>query len=49
MTHVDHIIEVRDGGDFWNPLNLCVLCKPHHDAKTMAVLADRTEPVSPNA
>lgn len=41
MTQVDHIIEVKDGGGFWDPQNLRLVCKPHHDAKTMVVAADR--------
>lgn len=46
--HVDHIIEVDDGGPFWDESNLQVLCKPHHDAKSSMVRAGRAEPVSPN-
>jgi 5-methylcytosine-specific restriction endonuclease McrA len=49
MTHVDHVIEAEDGGDFWDINNLQVLCKPHHDAKSAAVRAGRKEKVSPNA
>lgn len=47
--HVDHIVEVRDGGPFWDPTNLHVLCKPHHRSKTILTAAIRSEPVSPNA
>lgn len=49
MTHVDHIIEVGDGGDFWDPSNLRVLCRTHHAAKTLMVMASRGERPSPNA
>jgi 5-methylcytosine-specific restriction endonuclease McrA len=49
MTQIDHIIEVRDGGGFWDPANLRVVCKPHHDSKTLDVAAQRGEPISPNA
>lgn len=49
MTHVDHIVEVADGVDFWDPRNLRVVCKYHHFAKTLTVAAGRGEPVSPNA
>lgn len=48
MVQVDHIVEVLDGGAFWDPANLRVFCKPHHDAKTLAAKAQRTEPRSPN-
>lgn len=44
----DHIVEVRDGGAFWDVNNIQTLCKPHHDAKTLTVKAGRVEPVSPN-
>ena len=48
--HVDHIIEVRDGGAFWDETNLQTLCQPHHRAKTLDARARRpSEPVSPNA
>jgi 5-methylcytosine-specific restriction endonuclease McrA len=50
MTHVDHRVEVSDGGSFWDLNNLHILCKPHHDAKTLTVAADRNhQPRSPNA
>jgi 5-methylcytosine-specific restriction enzyme A len=49
-THVDHIIEVRDGGPFWDPTNLRVVCKRHHLAKTLSVSAHRGGiPTSPHA
>lgn len=41
MTHVDHIVEVSDGADFWDERNLQVLCRTHHHAKTMAVRGAR--------
>lgn len=31
---VDHIVEVKDGGDFWDMNNLQSLCKTHHNTKT---------------
>jgi 5-methylcytosine-specific restriction endonuclease McrA len=46
---VDHITEIRDGGDFWNPNNLQILCKPHNTAKGITANATRTTPTSPNA
>ncbi|MPZ14318.1 MAG: HNH endonuclease [Chloroflexi bacterium] len=50
MTHVDHINEAQDGGDFWDPDNCQVLCKHHHDSKTAAVRATiPRQPISPNA
>ena len=57
VTHVDHIREVNDGGDFWSPNNLHVLCRTHHMAKTLTNKAERNndngfnndEPMSPNA
>lgn len=48
MIHVDHIIEVDDGGPFWDEANLQVVCKLHHDAKSANVRAGRAEPISPN-
>lgn len=46
---VDHILEVRDGGSFWDEVNLQVLCKAHHNLKTAGVRETRRFPVSPNA
>jgi 5-methylcytosine-specific restriction endonuclease McrA len=45
--HVDHVVEVNDGGSFWSLANLQSLCSRHHFAKTMQVMADRSvaEPV----
>lgn len=48
-THVDHIIEVKAGGSFWDPTNLHVLCRRHHTAKTLSFAAERDERQSPNA
>lgn len=50
MIHVDHIVEVRDGGAFWDLTNLQTLCKPHHLVKTGTVEAGRItiQPRSPN-
>lgn len=46
----DHIIEVRDGGDFWSLDNLQSLCPDHHQAKTGTARAQRKRPPqSPNA
>ena len=47
--HVDHILEVRDGGPFWTPTNLTTLCRTHHYAKTLTVIAGRTPGTSPDA
>jgi 5-methylcytosine-specific restriction endonuclease McrA len=49
MIHVDHIVEVEDGGPFWDPTNLRVVCKRHHFAKTLETAATRGGPISPNA
>lgn len=53
---VDHIVELKDGGDFWDPTNLQPLCRSHHSKKTrdqqirrLAAVAQFTEPSSPNA
>ena len=47
---VDHIIEVRDGGPFWDPRNHQILCKPHHNRKTAdQATIRRTTRTSPNA
>ena len=34
MRIVDHIVEVKDGGDFWDPRNFRSLCAEHHNRKT---------------
>lgn len=34
--HVDHVIELRDGGDAFDVRNLRVLCVPCHNRKTRA-------------
>jgi 5-methylcytosine-specific restriction endonuclease McrA len=39
--HVDHVIEVSDGGLFWDMANLRTLCWLHHGAKTRLVMANR--------
>ena len=31
---VDHVIEIKDGGDPWDPDNLQALCKEHHQKKS---------------
>lgn len=49
MTHVDHIVEVQDGGAFWDINNVQVVCYAHHTSKTFDMAARRTEPKSPNA
>lgn len=33
-TEVDHVIPVRDGGDFWDPANLQGACHSDHSRKT---------------
>lgn len=48
-VNVDHIIEVKDGGPFWDANNLQVLCSVHHRRKTSGVKTTRGNPVSPNA
>ena len=51
MVAVDHIIEVKDGGEFWDPTNLQVLCTYHNREKGKRAWALRTpleEPMSPN-
>jgi 5-methylcytosine-specific restriction protein A len=34
VKYVDHIKEVRDGGEFFDPANLQALCAPDHALKT---------------
>lgn len=34
MKIVDHVEEVKDGGDFFNPKNFRSLCTEHHNRKT---------------
>ncbi len=41
MTHIDHVVEVRDGGDFWAPRNLRTVCRFHHLEKSVATIAAR--------
>ena len=31
---VDHIKPIRDGGDWWDPANLQLLCRPDHFSKS---------------
>jgi 5-methylcytosine-specific restriction enzyme A len=48
----DHIIELEDGGDPWNPANVQTLCSRHHNLKTAGARYRREaqgEPRSPNA
>lgn len=33
---VDHIVEIKDGGERLDPLNLRTVCHPHHMEKTHA-------------
>jgi len=40
---VDHIIEVKDGGDFWDENNLQSLCFSHHRVKTAKEKRKRNE------
>ena len=51
-THVDHIIDVpphAPDAEFYDELNLQVLCKRHHFAKSLDVAAGASgEPKSPN-
>ena len=49
MCHVDHVIEVQDGGAFWDISNLQLVCYPRHSSKSPDVAARRAEPRSPNA
>lgn len=39
--HADHIIEIEDGGTFFDLNNLQTLCKVDHDAKSAVVRAGR--------
>lgn len=41
MTHVDHVIEIRDGGAFWDLANLQTVCRVHHYAKTIVKGGER--------
>jgi 5-methylcytosine-specific restriction endonuclease McrA len=47
--HVDHVIEVSDGGLFWDLANLKTLCWLHHGAKTRLVMANRAGAVGDRA
>lgn len=33
-TIIDHIVEIKDGGERLDPSNLMTLCLPHHNQKT---------------
>lgn len=39
--HADHVIEIRDGGERLDPLNVRVLCHACHNAKTARAKAER--------
>lgn len=41
LLHADHIHEVEDGGAFWDPTNVQLLCRYHHSAKTLDQYARR--------
>lgn len=41
MMQVDHIVEVKDGGAFWDPNNLRLVCRFHHYAKTVELIGQR--------
>ena len=43
VKDVDHIIEIKDGGDPWDENNLMSLCRYHHIIKTNAVRKSRKE------
>ncbi|NBN78690.1 HNH endonuclease [Microvirga tunisiensis] len=42
----DHIVELKDGGEPFNPQNIQLLCHPHHQAKTAAARARRASGVT---
>ena len=46
---VDHITEVKDGGDFWNPDNLQVLCTYHNRQKGTVAAANRERAIDPQS
>jgi 5-methylcytosine-specific restriction endonuclease McrA len=39
--HCDHVLEIRDGGERLDPLNLQLLCHACHNAKTAKARAGR--------
>ena len=41
MKHVDHVVEVKDGGDFWSMSNLRTVCRHHHFEKSVSTLTAR--------
>lgn len=45
VEEVDHIIEIEDGGTFWDISNLQSLCRRHHKIKTDKAKADRLKSV----
>lgn len=47
MSHVDHIIEVKDGGSFWDPYNCRVVCRFHHYSKTVEKIGERVSGSAP--
>jgi 5-methylcytosine-specific restriction enzyme A len=36
----DHVVELRDGGEFLDPRNICLRCAACHTRKTMAARRD---------
>ena len=40
---IDHIVEIKDGGDRLNQDNLMTLCLPHHNQKTAWAKAKRNK------
>jgi 5-methylcytosine-specific restriction endonuclease McrA len=40
--HLDHIVEVKDGGELLDDLNLQLLCQPCHNRKTARVKLSRS-------
>jgi hypothetical protein len=41
MLHIDHIVEIRDGGTFWHLDNVRVVCRFHHYSKTIEEIGGR--------
>lgn len=41
MTHIGHVVEVKDGGAFWDPYNCRVVCRFHHYSKTVETMGER--------
>ena len=42
-TEADHVREIADGGDEWDPQNLQALCRAHHAEKSAASASSRAE------